>query len=159
VGKDNGFPLDIPDIGNAQSVEDWQKRVIDRIDFTIIEGITTGSNAETSVVGITLEPLHAYIFESWVLGVLNETGDSSKITGQSQLTVWRGGYKLNTANAATAIGSSPTKVYVGCNLGISSEIWTTDLTTSTNKVVQTVTGGASDIILWRCAMKLFKVSI
>jgi hypothetical protein len=158
VGSDNGFPLDLPDFGNLASIKAWQQRVVERLDFTINQGTTTGNNTATALAKIALQPLTVYGIESWVLGVLNST-TGSLAPGQAQLTVFRGGFKLNASNAATAIGSGASKIYAGANLGETAEPWATALTVSDNTVVQQVTGTTDDLIHWRCAIKIFEVSI
>lgn len=158
MGDANGFPLDLPDFGNPVSIQAWQEQMAERLDFTINQGITTGDGVTTALVTIALESLTVYGIESWVLGTLNSTTGVS-VPGQAQLTVFRGAFKLDVSNVAQVVGAGVSKIYAGVNLGASSEPWTTSLTTDSNTIVQNVTGTANDLIHWRCAMKIFQVSV
>lgn len=158
MGSGNGFPLDLPEFGNPLSVEEWQKQMVERLDFTINQGVTTGDDVTTTVVALALESSTVYGIESWVLGALNST-IGHLAPGQSQLTVFRGAFTLDASNVAQVVGGGVSKIYAGANQSVTVEPWATSLTTSSNKVIQTVTGTVNDSVHWRCAMKIFQVSV
>lgn len=158
MGDANGFQLDLPEFNNPASFQAWQERVVERLDFLISQGTTTSDAVLTSVVAVSIESGTVYGIESWVLGVLNST-TGALAPGQAQLTVFRGAFKLDNSNVAVVVGAGASKIYAGANLGETVEPWETSLTVNNNAVVQDVRGTANDIVHWRCAMKLFQVSV
>jgi len=158
VANSNGFPLDLPNINDLNSLEAWQSRVVDKLEFVIRQGVTTGSATTAALVSVALDQSTVYLIESWVLGVLNST-TGANVPGLAMMNVFRGGFSLDGSNNAQIVGSGVTKVYSGVNLGETSEPWSASLTVSGSAAVQQVTGNSDDLIFWRGAMKIFQVSL
>lgn len=152
----NAFPLDVPDFNDRTSIRKWQQRVVDKLEFTEEVGATTSTNATTSLINLALQPVTVYFIESWVLGVLRSTSGSLPV-GQSMLNIWYAGAKLNASGNAVFVGGSPTKFYSGANFSVTTEPWTTALTTNGNTVRQTVTGTLVDVVSWLCRIKIYQV--
>ena len=158
MAEGNGFPLDLPDINDPVSLEAWQRRVVDLLDFTADFETRTFDATATTLGSLALEQEKTYLIESWVLGSLG-SADGATIVFPSQLTVFRGGFFLDASNVAQTVGSGVSKIYSAVSRGETAELWTTSLGVSGGNVVQTVTGGASDVIIWKCRMKLFAASL
>jgi hypothetical protein len=158
VPNESGFPLDLPDIDDPQSLDAWQRRIVDLLDFTVTQGAVTADATPATLVSLALQQFTAYLIESWVLGVLNQTTGNG-VPGSTLLNVFRGGFYLDGSNNAQIIGGSTSKEYSGVNLGQSSEPWSASLTTSGGSVVQQVTGDTGDVVLWRCRIKIFTAEL
>lgn len=154
----HGFPLDLPAFNSRASVEAWQRRMTELLDFTVDHGVVTTDATQTVLGSVVLEDGRAYLIESWVLAS-EPTPNGEQILVKSQLMVFRGGFHLDNAGVAQVAGAGVSKIYSGVNRGYSAEHWSGSMDVTTNTVRQLVTGATGEIVIWKGRFKIFTAQL